>query len=207
MNSMLTIGNLVAAGIAPTQARAFLAPLSAACARFGINTPARIAGFVAQCRVESAGFTQLEENLYYRDPARIMRIWPTRVTSLQIAQGLAKNPKGLANVVYANRLGNGDTASGEGYRFRGRGLKQLTGKANYIDAADALNRPYVNSPELVALPDDACMTAAWFWSTNKLNILADSAQWDAITRAVNGPGMLQADLRRQYSEEAVAVFA
>ena len=203
----LTLTNLVDAGIAPTQARAFLDPLTAACARFGINTPARIAGFVAQCRVESAGFTALEESLFYRDPARIMRIWPTRVTTLQQAQSLAGNPKGLANVVYANRLGNGDTASGDGWRFIGRGLKQLTGKANYSDAATNLNRPYVTHPELVSLPEDACMTAAWFWHTNKCNILADSSQWDAITRAVNGPGMLQAAERRQYSEEGVRAFA
>ncbi len=204
---MLTLANLIAAGVAPTQARAFLAPLSAACARFAINTPARIAGFVAQCRVESVGFTALEESLYYRDPARIMRIWPSRVTSLQQAQSLARNPQGLANVVYANRLGNGDAASGDGWRFRGRGLKQLTGKANYADAAQALNRPYVTDPDLVAQPEDACMTAAWFWHANKLNLLADSAQWDAITRAVNGPGMLQAAERRQFSEEAARVLA
>jgi len=204
---VITVANLIAAGIAPTQARQFLAPLLAACARFSINTPARIAGFVAQCRVESAGFTALEEGLFYRDPQRIMRIWPTRVTTMEHAQHLARNPKGLANVVYAGWLGNGDTASGDGWRFRGRGLKQLTGKANYTDAATELNRPYVTSPELVAMPDDACMTAAWFWHTNKLNILADSAQWDAITRAVNGRGMLQKAERRQYSEEAVSVFA
>lgn len=204
---MMTVASLVAAGIAPTQARYFLPHLSAACARFQINTPARLAGFVAQCRVESAGFTALEESLFYRDPARIMRIWPSRVPSLQIAQGLARNPQGLANVVYAGRLGNGDTASGDGWRYRGRGLKQLTGKANYIDAASALNRPFVTSPDLVALPEDACMTAAWYWHTTKCNILADSAQWDAITRAVNGPGMLQAAERRQYSEEGVPAFA
>lgn len=204
---MITVASLIDAGIAPTQARQFLAPLSAACARFGITTPARLGGFVAQCRVESANFTAMEEGLFYRDPARIMRIWPTRVTTLQQAQSLARNPKGLANVVYANRLGNGDTESGDGWRFRGRGIKQLTGKSNYSEAAQALNRPYVTNPEMVALPGDACMTAAWFWHTNKCNILADSSQWDAITRVVNGPGMLQRDERRQYSEEGVRAFA
>ena len=204
---MLTLGNLIAAGVEPTQARVFLAPLSAACARFGINTPARLAGFISQCRVESAGFTALEESLFYRDPQRIMRIWPTRVITLQQAQALARNPQGLANVVYANRLGNGGTASGDGWRFRGRGLKQLTGKANYADAAQALARPYVTHPDLVAEPEDACMTAAWFWHANKCNVLADSAQWDAITRVVNGPGMLQAAERRQFSEEAARVLA
>jgi len=204
---MITVANLIEAGIAPTQARQFLTSLSAACARFGINTPARIAGFVAQCRVESAGFTALEEGLSYRDPARIMRIWPSRVKTLEQAQHLTRNPRGLANVVYASRMGNGDTASDDGWRYRGRGLKQLTGKNNYSDAASSLNRPYVTNPELVALPEDACMTAAWFWHTAKCNILADSAQWDAITRAVNGPGMLQAAERKQYSEEGARAFA
>lgn len=204
---MIALAGLIAAGIAPTQARAFVAPMSAACARFGINTPARLAGFIAQCRVESAGFTALEEGLFYRDPVRIMRIWPTRVRDIGQAQALARNPQGLANVVYADRLGNGATASGDGWRFRGRGLKQLTGKSNYAEAAQALNRPYVTSPDLVALPDDACMTAGWFWHVRKLNVLADSAQWDAITRAVNGPGMLQAAERRQFSEEGARALA
>lgn len=204
---MISVAALIAAGIGPTQARQFCAPLSAACARFGINTPARIAGFIAQCRVESANFTALEEGLSYRTPERIRQVFPSRVKSMADAALLVRNPQGLANRVYADRLGNRDEASGDGWRFRGRGLKQLTGRDNYNDAAEGLNRPYVTNPELVALPDDACMTAAWFWHGVKGNLLADSAQWDAITRAVNGPGMLQADLRRQYSDEAVAIFA
>jgi putative chitinase len=204
---MITVANLIAAGIAPTQARMFAAPLERACRRFGITTPARIAGFVAQCRVESAGFTQLEESLYYRSPERLLLIFPARIKTLAQAQALVRNPQGLANVVYANRLGNGNEASGDGWRYRGRGLKQLTGRANYADAAEALGRPYVEQPDLVAQPEDACLTAAWYWHANKCNVLADSAQWDAITRVVNGPAMLQADLRKQYAEEGVQAFA
>lgn len=205
---IITPASLIAAGIAPTQAKAFAEPLAAACARFSINTPARIAGFIAQCRVESAGFTQLEEGLYYRTPERIWdvfkRLRPRGMNGLAL---LARNPKALANAAYAGVLGNGDEASGDGWRFRGRGLKQLTGQDNYREAAEALDRPYITSPDLVAQPLDACMTAAWFWHAHKLNILADSAQWDAITRQVNGPAMLQAAERRQYAEDAVAVFA
>jgi putative chitinase len=203
----LTLATLIAAGMPPTQARQFVVPLSEACARFNINTGARLAGFLAQCRVESADFTQLEENLYYTTPERIRAVFPSRVNSLQDAASLTRNPKALANRVYAGKIGNGDEASGDGFRFRGRGLKQLTGRANYADAAAGLGRPYVEQPDLVALPADACLTAAWFWNNAKANHLADSAQWDAITRAVNGPGMLQADLRRQYAESAVMVFA
>jgi putative chitinase len=205
---MISVASLVAAGIEPTQARMFAEPLSAACQRFGINTPQRIAGFVAQCRVESAGFMRLEENLNYRTPERLVRIFPSRVKSLDHAARLvAGGPKAIANCVYAGKIGNGDEASGDGWRYRGRGLKQLTGRANYADATAGLARPYLGQPDLVAQPEDACLTAAWFWHNAKANILADSGQWDAITRAINGPGMLQAAERRQYAQEAVSAFA
>lgn len=204
---MITIATLIAAGVQPTQARIFAEPLAAACARFDITSRARVAGFIAQCRVESADFTRLEENLNYTRAERILQIFPSRVKSLDDAARLVRNPRAMANRVYAGKIGNGDEASGDGWRFRGRGLKQLTGRANYADAAEALGRPYLEQPDLVAQPVDACLTAAWFWHAAKGNLLADSAQWDAITRAVNGPGMLQADLRRQYAEEALQVLA
>lgn len=203
----ITVASLVAAGVPPTQARAFAEPLAKACARFSINTPARIAGFLAQCRVESSEFTAMEEGLWYTTPERIRAVFPSRVPSLADAATLTRNPQRLANRVYAGKLGNGDEASGDGWRYRGRGLKQLTGRANYAAAATALARPYVEQPDLVAQPDDACLTAAWFWSSVKGNLLADSAQWDAITRAVNGPAMLLADRRRQYSEQGLGAFA
>lgn len=205
--SLVTVGSLIAAGLAPTQARQFAEPLAAACARFDINTPARLAGFVAQCHIESAGFTRLEEGLSYSTPERIRAVFPSRVPSLADAARLVRQPQALANRVYSGRLGNGDEASGDGWRYRGRGIVQLTGRANYADAATALGRPYVEQPELVALPPDACLTAAWFWHSRKLSILADSAQWDAITRAVNGPAMLHAAERRQYAEQALTAFA
>lgn len=205
--SLVTVGSLIAAGLAPTQARQFAEPLAAACARFDINTPARLAGFVAQCHIESAGFTRLEEGLSYSTPERIRAVFPSRVPSLADAARLVRQPQALANRVYSGRLGNGDEASGDGWRYRGRGIVQLTGRANYADAATALGRPYVEQPELVAQPADACLTAAWFWHSRKLSILADSAQWDAITRAVNGPAMLHADLRRQHAEQALTAFA
>ena len=205
---MITVATLIAAGIGPTQARQFAEPLAAACRRFDISTPPRLAGFLAQCSVESAGFTRLEEVLTYRRPERLREVFPSRVKSLDDAARLvAAGPQAIANRVYAGKIGNGDEASGDGWRYRGRGLKQLTGRANYADATEALGRPYLEQPDLVALPEDACLTAAWYWHAAKCNILADSAQWDAITRAVNGPGMLQADARRQFAEEAIGVFA
>lgn len=203
---IITVASLIAAGIAPTQARVFAEPLAAACARFAIHTPARIAAFIGQCSMESAGFTRLEENLFYTTPERIRAVFPSRVKSLADAAQLTRNPQALANRVYAGRLGNGDEASGDGWRYRGRGLVQLTGRDNYVAAADALALQLVTNPEQVAEPAAACMTAAWFWHARKLNILADSAQWDAITRAVNGPAMLHAAQRRQMTEDAIGAF-
>jgi putative chitinase len=204
---LITIGQLVAAGIAPTQARIFAEPLTIACERFEINTPVRIAAFVGQCRVESTNFTALEESLYYTTPERILKIFRSRVTSLQHAQRLARNPKALANCVYAGKNGNGDEASGHGWLYRGRGLIGTTGLANYLAAEKALGRPYVAQPDLVALPPDACLAAALYWHENRLNRLADVQLHDQITEAVNGPAKLHADLRRQYAEEGARAFA
>lgn len=200
---MICIATLVACGIGPTQARIFAEPLLSACARFDITTPARIGAFLGQCLVESQRFTKTEEGLFYRGADRIMAVFPSRVTSLQQAAQLVGKPEALANCVYAGKNGNGNPLSGDGWRFRGRGLIQLTGRGNYTDAGDGLGRPYLLRPELVAEPADACLTAAWYWHNGKLNVLADASLFDAITKAVNGPGMHDADLRRQLSEEAI----
>lgn len=204
---MIDLALLIACGVAPTQARQFADPLSEACQRFHIATPARVAAFVAQVAHESANFTRLEENLYYSTPERIRAIFPTRVPSLQVAATLTRNPQALANRVYSNRLGNGDEDSGDGYRFIGRGLIQLTGRANYHVAGDALGRPYTTSPKLVATPEDAAYTAAWFWASIGGNDLADSSQIDALTRRINGPAMAGADDRRSRFDDNMRALA
>lgn len=203
----LSLGSLIVAGIAPTQARMFLDPLRVACDRFDIVTAPRLAGFIAQCRVESRDFTALEENLNYRTPEVLDRNFSAVRGYGDAAQLIKAGPKAIANRVYAGRNGNGSEATGDGWAYRGRGLIQLTGRTNYYDAGMELGFNYTEAPDLVATPHHACLTAAWYWHTRKLNHLADSAQWDAITRAVNGPAMLHADLRRQYSEEGVQAFA
>lgn len=204
---MITVASLIAAGVSPTQARVIVEPLIAACERFEINTPARIGGFVAQCIVESQGFTRFEENLFYTTPERIRAVFPSRVTSLGQAATLTRNPQALANCVYAGKNGNGNPLTGDGWAYRGRGPIQLTGRGNYSDAATELGRPYIEQPDLVAQPADGLLTAAWFWNCRKANLLADSAQWDAITRMVNGPAMLHHDTRSQLSDEATRAFA
>lgn len=203
----ITVAQLVAAGVNPTQAKTFADPLSAACTLFDISSRVRVAAFVAQCVHESTGFTHLEENLFYSTPARIRQMWPTRVTTEAAAAPLCRNPEALANTVYALRNGNGDPASGDGWRFRGRGLFQLTGRHNYADAALELNRPYIEKPEMVAQPSDACLTAAWYWHTNKLNLLADASNTKAITWAINGPALVGLAERVQLFDRALRAFA
>jgi len=203
----MDVARLIAAGIAPTQARTFVAPLSVACQKFGITSPVRQAAFVAQCSHESTAFTRLEESLYYRTPERIRQMWPSRVPSLAEAAKLCKNPKALANHVYAGRNGNGDEASGDGFAYRGRGLIQLTGRANYRAATQSPARDYEARPELVATPEDACLTAAWFWASHGCNQLADTSQIDAITRVINGNAMAGATERRELFREALEAFS
>lgn len=204
---MIELAQLIAAGIAPTQARLFLEPLRAAFARFQIDTRPRIAAFIAQAAHESANFTRLEELLYYRTPERLLTVWPRRFAGLGDAAHFIRNPRALANRVYANRLGNGDEASGDGWRYRGRGIFQLTGRANYLAAGVALGQDYKTHPELVALPTDAALTAGWYWASTHLNELADSAQIDAITERINGPAMLGQVERRSNFDEALRAFA
>lgn len=204
---MISIESLIRAGIAPTQARQFAEPLKAACALFAIDTPARVAAFLGQIVVESIGLTRLEENLNYRSAERILEVFKRlRPIGLDGAARLVNRPKDLANKAYAGVLGNGDEASGDGWRYRGRGLKQLTGRANYQAAQAGLSRPYVAQPDLVAQPSDACLTAAWFWHSRNLNVHADAWNIALITERVNGPAKLQLDQRRQASEQALQAF-
>lgn len=192
---------LVAAGVPEGVARRMLPHLLPAMQRFDIAGPARAAAFLAQCHVESAGFTRTEENLRYTSAARLAAVWPSRFPSAAAAAPFVRNPEALANRVYAGRLGNGGAGSGDGWRFRGRGLKQLTGRATYARAAAALARPYLADPDLVAEPADAALTAAWFWHQAGCNALADAGDIDRITRAVNGPARLAAAERARRTAE------
>jgi putative chitinase len=204
---MVTLTQLIAAGVPPTAARVFLEPLNATFDRFGISTPERQAAFLAQALHESSDFSELEENLYYTSPARVLAVFPSRVPNLDIALLLVRNPEALANRVYADRLGNGDEASGDGWRYRGRGIFQLTGKENYLRAMLSLDRDYLLHPELVAQPEDAALTAGWYWDSNELNAWADLKQIDRITKAINGPAMLGARERRDGFYEALVGLA
>jgi putative chitinase len=204
----ITLAGLIAAGLQPTQARIFEAPLQLACERFAIDASAgRLAAFLANAGHESRNFTRLEEDLFYRSAERIRAVFPSRVRDLAEAAALVGRPQALANRVYAGKLGNGPEDSGDGWRFRGRGLFQLTGRGNYRSAAVALKFDYELSPDLVAMPHHAALTAAWFWQSIGGNVLADARQIDAITRRINGPAMLAAEERRERYEQGLQAFA
>ncbi|WP_226986797.1 glycoside hydrolase family 19 protein [Chlorobaculum tepidum] len=134
----------------------------------------------------------LEEKLSY-SAARLMKVWPKRFPTLAIAEKYERNPEKLANYVYANRIGNGPESSGDGYRFRGRGLIQLTGRSNYESASKALGIDLLNHPDQLTEPAVAAMSAAWFWASHGLNELADDRTGDndledftTITKIING---------------------
>lgn len=202
----LGVAHLRKIGLSSLASSTFIVPLLQACERFSIDTPPRLAAFLAQCQVESTGFNVLEENLRYTTPARIALIFGI---PLPKAQTLAGNPSALANVVYAGKNGNGDEASGDGWRYHGRGPIQTTCLGNYALAATGVGRPYVLQPELLLQPEDGCLASAFFWSSNGLNALADIGDDDsinAITRRVNGKKMLLADLRLSCTKKALAVL-
>jgi len=184
----LTLAQLIAAGITPTVARTFLPHLVATFERFGIDSPRRMAAFIGQCSHESSAFTRLEENLYYTDPARIASMF-SALRQVERARAYVRNPKALANVVYAGRNGNGDEASGDGWAYRGRGLIQITGRTKYRNADAVLGLPFEAQPDLAAESRGAALTAGQYWNDNGLNAQADRWQLDAITRGINGAAM------------------
>ncbi|MEO8296330.1 MAG: glycoside hydrolase family 19 protein [Burkholderiales bacterium] len=203
----MDVASLIAAGLAPTQAKQFAAPLTAACAQFDISTPARQAAFVAQCEHESAGFVAMEEGLYYRSPERIRMVWPSRFATLADAAQFVANPKALANRVYGGRNGNGDEASGDGWAYRGSGPLGLTGRSNFRRAGLGCGMAFDLSPDLVRKPVAGCLAAAWFFSAHGCNELADRGDIDAITRVINGPAMLGATERRTLFRHAFEAFS
>jgi len=172
--------------------------------RFGIITHAQQASFIGQCGHECGNFKVLEENLNYRAET-LMKLWKSRFPTLEIANEYARNPKKIANKVYASRMGNRDESSGDGFRFRGRGCIQLTGHANYFHAGKACVEDFVMNPDLVATPKYAAMTAGWFWNTHKLNQYADARDYVSMTKKING-GTIGLNDRVKHISHALEVL-
>ena len=203
----MTITLAMLKAVAPSTAAATLepltAPMTAACARWGIDSPKRIAAFLSQCAHESQGFTRRTENLRY-SAARLCAVWPKRFPTLASALPYAGNPEKLANRVYSNRMGNGDEASGDGFEFRGRGFKQLTGRDNYTRFAAAIGMPIADVTDYVETDEGACQSAAWFWATNKLNPLADAGDIRTLTIRINGGTLGLAERQALFAKACAA---
>lgn len=162
----------------------------AAMTKYQINTPIRQAHFLAQVGHESLGFKQVRESLNYAESA-LVKMFPRRITASQArmyGRNLLHpaNQPMIGNIIYANRNGNGDIASGDGYRYRGRGLLQVTGRSNYAAMSAELNEDLITHPELLTGHELAAASAAAWWRVNGLNELADSDDVSAVTRRVNG---------------------
>lgn len=158
--------------------------ITAACAKWGIDSPARVAMFLAQIGHESGQLSALVENLNYSANG-LLATWPTRFTP-DLAAAYARQPERIANYVYAGRAGNGDEASGDGWRFRGRGLIQLTGRANYARYVKEGGLDIVAQPDLVEKPTLPADISGWFWAKAGLNRWADAGNIEECTRRVNG---------------------
>jgi putative chitinase len=174
---------------------------------YDIDTPQRLAAFLAQCAHESGGFRAIKENLNYR-PETLRKIFPKYFPTDELARQYASLPnkaEAIANRVYANRMGNGDEASGDGYRYCGRGLIQLTGKSNYERYAQSLEISVEEASEHLLTFEGCVQSAAWFWEANNLNQWADKGDILTLTKRING-GTIGLDDRIKHYNHALHVL-
>ena len=174
---------------------------------YDINTPKRVAAFVAQCAHESGGFMVLKENLNYK-AASLRKLFGKYFPTDELAQQYASKPnkqEAIANRIYASRMGNGDEASGDGYKYCGRGLIQLTGKSNYMAFAESLEISPEEAAEYLATFEGAAQSACWFWETNNLNQWADRGDIVTLTKRING-GTIGLEDRIKHYEHALHVL-
>jgi putative chitinase len=179
----------------------WLEPLLETFEKYDISTPKRQAYFIGQCMHESGGFKQLKENLNYSAKG-LMATWPSRFPDIDTAEKYERNPEKIANKVYAGRMGN--TEDGDGAKYIGRGLIQLTGKENYANCGSAIGVDLVANPDLLSTPKYAALSAGWFWNRKGLNALADADDIDTITKRINGGLMGIAD--RKAKVEMVSKY-
>lgn len=173
---------------------------------YDIDTPNRVAAFMAQCGHESGGFTLMQENLNYSAKGLVgtfKKYFPTE----EVAKPYERRPEMIANRVYANRMGNGDEASGEGWYFRGRGIVQITGKNNYTKCSQSLfeSNVLVENPDLLLETEYAIHSACWFWSAARLNELADIGDMKTMTKRING-GYIGLEDRINHYNHAIDIL-
>lgn len=179
--------------------------LSDALPQYEIVTPERVAAFIAQCAHESGGFRMMEENLNYK-AATLTKLWPKRYPT-GVAEQYAGKPQAIANKSYGGRMGNGDEASGDGWKYRGRGILQLTGKDNYRACSKYLfsDDTLLDNPDILLDAYYATHSACWFWNANKLNQYADNGDFVTMTKRING-GTIGLDDRIKHYKHALEVL-
>ena len=172
--------------------------------QYEINTPERVDGFIAQCAHESGGFKRLKENLNYKWES-LRRVFPKYFPTDDVAQEYAHKPEQIANRIYGSRMGNGDESSGDGFRYCGRGLIQLTGRNNYTKFAESIGMAVEEVPTLLETYDGAVKSACWFWSSNNLNQWADVGDILTMTKRING-GTIGLEDRIKHYNHAMEVL-
>jgi putative chitinase len=171
-----------------------------------VTTPRRLCHFMGQIFVETNGFTSMVENLNYKNPERLDAIF-SAVKGVEDARALiAQGPEAIADRVYANRLGNGDEASGDGWRYRGSGYKQLTGRSNYREIGRIVDLDLENDPELARDPEYGARVAFAFWDARQCSPLADDGDVEGVTEKVNGPAKLGLQERRDATLRALGIW-
>jgi len=218
----LTIEQLqVCTGANKSNAEVFLPYIKEVCKSFGINTPKRLAAFLSQVGHESAGLSCLQENLNYSADG-LANTWPNRYAKTLQNGVYAKNPVGrylpsdlalkiarkpvlIANNCYANRMGNGNESSGDGWKFRGRGLKQLTGKSNYVQLTLETGINFVSNPDLLLQPSYGVISACVFWKINNLEYYADKEDIEGLTKKING-GLNGIKNRKALFDKAIEIL-
>ena len=206
--SLLTVDQLRAMIPTNKEVEEWCEELNKALPKYDITTPERIAGFTSQCAHESQDFCALSENLNYRQET-LLKVFPRYFgPGKRNAAEYARNPEKIANYVYmdefrTSKLGN--TQPGDGWRFRGRGLKQLTGRDNYTRFAKDYNMTAEQAAEWLETKEGALASALWFWNTNKLNAIADTADVAALTKKINGGNIGLPDRQARYTKAMAAL--
>jgi len=179
--------------------------LSSVLPEYEINSSQRVAAFIAQCTHESGGFKRLKENLNYKWES-LRKVFPKYFPTDELAQEYAHKQEQIANRVYGGRMGNGDESSGDGFRYCGRGLIQLTGKNNYTKFAESIGMAVEEVPALLETFEGAVKSACWFWKTNNLNQYADAGDILTMTKRING-GTIGLEDRIKHYNHALEVFS
>ena len=196
---MMTNEQITALGI---DADKWYQPLMDTFAKYGINTTQRQACFIGQCAHESGNFKVLQENLNYSAEG-LMKTRPSRFPTKEIADQYARQPAKIAGKVYNGRLGN--TSEEEAAKYLGRGLIQLTGKENYANCGSGIGVDLLSNPDLLSTPEYACLSAGWFWNKKGLNDLADTGDYETITKRING-GLIGLDDRKAKIAKAKEIL-